>query len=61
MEYYWNVGWDPIPSVAIPMGRSSVAASVMTMIPYLWVESIKRFVTNVTLFCFLILFQLSIG
>ena len=54
MEHYWDIVLDPIPQIAISVGVSSVEASVMTMIPYLWVESIKRFVTNVTLSRFLI-------
>ena len=61
MEHYWDVVWNPIPQIAIPVGGSSEVASVMTMIPYNWVESIKRFATNVLLFHFLILFPLSIG
>ena len=55
MEYDWNVGWDLIPQIAVPVGRTSVFACVMTMISYLRVIRVKRFVTNVALTRFLIL------
>ena len=56
MEYNWNVRWNSIPQIAIPVSWPSVAASVMTMIYYVyfWVFGFKWFVTNEAFSCFLI-------
>ena len=54
MEYYWNVGWDSISQIAVPVCRSSVATSVMAMISYLKDFRVKWFVTNVAFSHFLI-------
>ena len=47
MEYDWNVGWDSISQIAVSVYGPSVLSSVMTMISYLSVFGVKRFVTNV--------------
>ena len=61
MQYDWNVGWNFVPQIAVPVGRSSVAASVMAMISYLRIFKAKWFKTNMALIHSLILSPLLIS